>query len=179
MILKKLFNKLYVFYLNSLFSTIDLKKGTVIDHRCEIEQKNNICIGKKSVLYKSITIYKHEEGHLNIGKFSHIAPYGYFLMEKQNLTIGDNVAIGPFCSIFCSTNVISKDKHMLFKDSYLKGNVKIGDNVLIGTHCVILPNTEIEDNVVVAANSTVKGKLKSGFLYGGNPAVVIKALGDE
>ncbi|HIP14183.1 MAG TPA: transferase [Sulfurimonas autotrophica] len=65
---------------------------------------------------------------------------------------------------------------MLFKDSYVKGDVKIGNNVLIGTHCVILPNTIIEDNVVVAANSTVKGQLKSGFLYGGNPVTIIKAL---
>ncbi len=176
---KKILNILNLKYLTLFYKTIKLEKGAFLDYRCEIEQKNNIYIGKKSILYKNITIYKHEEGYLNIGDFSHIAPYGYILMNKENVTIGNNVAIGPFCSIFCSTNSIPKDKKMLFKDSYIKGDVEIGNNVLIGTHCVILPNTEIEDNVVVAANSTVKGKLKSGFLYGGNPAVVIKALGDE
>ena len=162
-----------------LYKTIKLGVDTVIDYRCEIEQKNNISIGNKSILYKNITIYKQIEGQLNIGNFSHIAPYGYFLMEKQNLTIGDNVAIGPFCSIFCSTNSIPNDKEVLFKDSYDKGDVQIGNNVLIGTHCVILPHTVIEDNVVIAANSTVKGTLQSGFLYGGNPTRMIKALRDE
>ena len=177
-IVKKLLNKLHTIYLHTCFFTIELKQGVVIDYRCEIEQKNNIFIGKKSILYKNITIYKHKEGKLRIGDFSHIAPYGYFLMEKQSLTIGDNVAIGSFCSLFCSTNSIPEDRNILFKDSYVKGDVKIGNNVLIGTHCVILPNTVIEDNVVVAANSTVKGELQSGFLYGGNPVRKIKALKD-
>ncbi len=136
-------------------------------------------IGQKSILYKHITIYKHKEGKLNIGHFSHIAPYGYILMDQQKLIIGDNVAIGPFCAIFCSTNSISKDKEILFKDSYAKGDVIVGSNVFIGSHCIILPDTVIEDNVVIAANSTVKGALQSGFLYGGNPAKMIKALENE
>ena len=166
-------------YLTLFYRTIKLGKGSIIDYRCEIEEKNNICIGKKSIFYKHITCYKRQEGSLIIGDFSHMAPYGYFLIQKQNVTIGNNVAIGPYSSIFCSTNSIPKDSNTLFKDSYVKGDVKIGNNVLIGAHCVILPNTIIEDNVVIAANSTVKGKLQSGFLYGGNPAVAIKALEDE
>ena len=161
------------------YKTIELEKNTIIDYRCEIEQKNNITIGKNSILYKHTTLYKNKEGHFSIGDFSHIAPYGYLLIEKQNLHIGNNVAIGPYCSMFCSANAIPKEKNILFKDSYAKGDITIGDNVLIGTHCVILPRANIEDNVVVAANSTVKGKLQSGFLYGGNPAVAIKALEDE
>ena len=147
--IKKTLNILYGKYLTICHRTIKLGRNTVIDHRCEIEQKNNISIGKKSILYKNITIYKQKDGQLNIGNFTHIAPYGYFLMEKQNLTIGDNVAIGPHCSLFCSTNSIPGDRNILFKDSYVKGDVKIGNNVLIGTHCVILPSTVIEDNVVV------------------------------
>lgn len=176
---KKILNRLNSKYLNLFYETINLEKGVILDYRCDIEQKNNITVGEKSVLYKNTTIYKHKEGQLNIGSFSHIAPYGYFLMEKQNLTIGNNVAIGPFCSIFCISNTISEDKGILFKDSYRKGDIEIGNNVLIGAHCVILPNTVIKDNVVIAANSTVKGQLKSGFLYGGNPATIIKALADE
>lgn len=177
--LKKVYNKLNTIYLRNMCKKMYLENNVVVDYRCEIEQKNNISIGKKSILYKHVTIYKSEEGHLSIGSFSHIAPYGYILMAKQCVTIGNNVAIGPFCSIFCSTNSMPEDKEILFKDSYIKGNVDIGNNVLIGAHCVILPNTVIEDNVVIAANSTIKGQCKSGFLYGGNPATMIKALDHE
>ena len=161
-----------------LYQTLSLSKGVIIDYRCDIEQKNNIIIGKNSILYKNITIYKQEEGYVNIGNFSHIAPYGYFLIEKQKLTIGDNVAIGAFCSIFCSSNAISCEKNTLFKDSYVKGDVRIGNNIFIGAQCVVLPNTIIEDNVVVAANSTVKGRLEAGCLYGGNPARKIRMLNE-
>ena len=173
--IKKIINYMYVEYLK-LHKTINLSQRVMIDYRCEIEQKNHITIGEKSILYKNITIYKHKEGNLKIGSFSHIAPYGYFLLEKQRLVIGDNVAIGPFCSIFCSTNTISKDKTIQFRDRYLKGDVEIGNNVLIGAQCVILPNTVIEDNVVIAVHSTAKGRLKSGYLYGGNPAKSIKNI---
>jgi len=175
-LLRKVYNKIYKWYLDSFNRSIFLGEESQIDYRCEIEQKNNITIGKKSILYKNITIYKQREGTFLLGDFSHIAPYGYFLIQKQNLTIGSNVAMGPYCSIFCSTNSIPEDRNILFKDSYVKGDVKIGNNVLIGAHCVILPNTVIEDNIVVAANSTIKGQLESGFLYGGNPVRKIKAL---
>lgn len=177
-IIKKILNILHSKYLTLFYRTIKLGRNTVIDHRCEIEQKNNISIGKKSILYKSITIYKQIDGQLNIGDFSHIAPYGYFLIQNKNLTIGDNVAVGPYCTIFCSTNSIPNDKKVLFKDSYDEGDVQIGNNVLIGTHCIVLPHTVIEDDVVIAANSTIKGKLESGFLYGGNPAKKIKVLNE-
>lgn len=176
---KKLLNKLYTAFLHLCHRNVTIGKDSCIDYRSEIEQKNNISIGQKSILYKNITIYKHKEGYLNIGAFSHIAAYGYFLIEKQKLTIGNNVAIGPFCSVFCNTNAIPTDKDILFKDSYVRGNVEIGNNVLIGAHCVILPNSVIKDNVVIAANSTVKGEFESGFLYGGNPATMIRALAHE
>ena len=55
-----------------------------------------------------------------MGSFSHIAPYGYLLIEKQNLHIGNNVAIGPYCSIFCSTNTIPEDDNLqnILKEMY-------------------------------------------------------------
>ena len=174
-VMKKILNYTYIQYLRCHKSVI-LHQGTVIDYRCEIEEKSNITMGQKSILYKHVTIYKSIEGIVHIGDFSHVAPYGYFLIGKQKLHIGNNVAIGPFCSIFCSSNDIPANKDILFKDSYKKADVNIGNNVFIGAQCVILPGTVIEDNVAVAAHSTVKGILKSGYAYGGNPAVVIKKV---
>ena len=174
--LVKLLNKIYVKYLKQFYGTVDLGKHVMIDYRCEISHKKNISIAENSILYKHTTIYKHKEGYFKMGEFSHVAPYGYFLIEKQHLSIGNNVTIGPFCSIFCSSNSIPLEQGILFKESYNKGDVSIGDNVFIGAQCVILPGTVIENNVVVAANSTVKGTLLSGYIYGGNPARKIKKV---
>lgn len=149
-------------------------KHSQIDHTVEITNKKAVSIGENSIIYKACTIYLSKSGYFSIGNHSHIAPYGYFLVQDQLLNIGHNVAIGPFCSFFCVSN--GTHSTLLFKDQYEKGNIQIGNNVFIGAHCVILPGTTISDNVVVAANSVVKGYLESGFLYAGSPAKAVKKL---
>lgn len=176
MLIKKICNRLFRLVLNVFYKNINISKGSIIDIRCEIEKKSNIYMGEQSIIYKNATIYKHEDSIFKIGKNSHIAPFGYFLMDRFDITIGNSVAIAKNCSFFCVTNSIPSNSSILFKDSYNKGDITIGDNVFIGANCVILPNTIVEDNVVIGANSVVKGKLKSGFIYGGNTAKMIKRV---
>lgn len=175
MLLKKILSKLFTKFI-SLLPNTTIQSGVFIDYRCEIEGKNNIFIGKNSKLYKNSTIYKKDEGKFVMGEDSHIAPFGYMLIDSENLSIGSNVAIAKNCSFFCVTNAISEDKNILFKDNYKRGSITIGDNVFIGTNCVILPDSFIENNVVVGANSTVKGRLESGYIYGGNPVKKVKRI---
>lgn len=149
-------------------------KHTQIYHSVEISNAKGFSIDENSIIYKACTIYLSSGGHFSLGNHSHIAPYGYFLIQDQKLIIGNNVAIGPFCSFFCVSN--GTKSTTLFKDQYEKGDIQIGNNVFIGAQCVILPGTVINDNVVVAANSVVKGILESGFLYAGSPAKPVKKL---
>jgi len=110
-----------------------------------------------------------------MGNDSHAAPYGYFLVEEMSIEIGNDVAIGPFCSFFCKSNALSPDKP-LFRENYDKGDIIIGNNVFIGAQSVILPGTIIGDNVILAANSVARGKLEDNTMYGGTPCRVIKKL---
>ena len=50
----------------------------------------------------------------------------------------------------------------------------IGNNVWIGRGCIVLHGSVIEDDVIVAANSVVKGHLIKGYIYGGSPAKILK-----
>ncbi len=153
---------------------IRIGKYSQIYHNVEITNAKAVNIGENSIIYKACTIYLSPGGYFSMGNHSHIAPYGYLLIQDQLLSIGHNVAIGPFCSFFCVSNGIQSA--FLFKDQYIKGNIQIGNNVFIGAHCVLLPGTTISDHVVVAANSVVKGNLESGFLYAGSPAKPVKKL---
>jgi maltose O-acetyltransferase len=54
--------------------------------------------------------------------------------------------------------------------------IKIGNNVWIGKNCLIFPGSKIEDNVVIGANSIVKGNCEANSLYVGNPAYLKKKL---
>ncbi|MDD2367844.1 MAG: acyltransferase [Sulfuricurvum sp.] len=174
--IKTMLTRLYTLALKYLYPGIRIGDKCRIDYRVELNKKSNIILKDNTSLYKNITIYKDDCGRLEIGHSSHIAPYGYFLIEEQQISIGDNAAIGPFCSFFCVTNHISEDPNKLHTDTYQKGTIVIGNNVFIGAHCVILPNTVVEDNAVIAANSTVKGVIKNGWLYGGNLAQPSKEL---
>lgn len=177
MYLKKICTKIYTLYVQSF--SCKLSRQVIIDYRCELQSKNNIVIGAKSVLYKHVTIYKNKKGIFRLGVSSHIAPYGYFLIADQKIRIGNHVAIARNCAFFCSTNSIPKGQSIFFKDTYETGDITLGDNILMGANCVVLPGTVIEDNVVIAANSTVKGHLEQGCLYGGNPVKMIKKVWNE
>ncbi|MEE4256316.1 MAG: acyltransferase [Bacteroidales bacterium] len=152
-----------------------LKSGSLVHYRSEIRCRHKVMLGERSILYKKQSIYIGRNGRLNIGMDSHIAPYGYLLIEDRSISIGDDVAIGPFCSFFCSSNSYSAEKP-LFRDNYDKGDISIGNNVFIGAQSVILPGTIIGNNIIVAANSVVKGKLEDGWLYAGSPCKPIKKL---
>lgn len=150
-------------------------KGSLIHCKSDISGRKNISIGDHSILYKNISLYVGKQGKFSMLGHSHIAPYGYFLIENNSISIGKDVAIGPFCSFFCSSNSHSPEKP-LFRENYEKGDIRIGNNVFIGAQTVILPHTQIDDDVIIAANSVVKGKLESGYIYGGTPCKPIKKL---
>ena len=153
-------------------------KGSTIHYCSDITCRRNIAIGNRSILYKKLSIYLGKKGKFTMGNHSHIAPYGYFLIEDKTVAIGDDVAIGPFCSFFCSSNTYSAEKP-LFRENYEKGDIRIGNNVFIGAQSVILPGSDIQDNVIIAANSVVRGTLESGWMYGGSPCKPIKKLSED
>lgn len=56
------------------------------------------------------------------------------------------------------------------------GAIEIGNNVFVGSRSTILPDTKIEDNVIIGAGSLVVSSiLRSGGVYAGVPA---KRIGD-
>lgn len=149
--------------------------GSSISYKSDITNRQNIILGNHSTIYKNTSIYLYKNGAFRLGHDSHIAPYGYFLIGANLMEIGNDVAIGPFCSFFCLSNSYS-NKNVLFRENYLNKDIKIGNNVFVGSHCVFLPGTVVEDNVIVAANSVISGLLKKGYIYGGSPAKQIKKI---
>lgn len=150
-------------------------KNSVIDYRCDFPKAKGVILGDKSVIYKNVTFYNNGNGQLKLGNKSHIAPFGYILTVNNQVNIGNDVAIGPFCSFFCHSNSIATEGK-LFRETYLDGDINIGNNVFIGAQTVIMPGTVIGDNVAIGANSVVKGTLESGFLYAGSPVKKIRKL---
>ena len=154
---------------------VEISPGARLDSSVDIQNPQNAKIGKASILYKNISLYIGNSGAFTIGEHSHIAPFGYLLIDKNKIVMGDHVAIGPFCTFICHSNHFEGD-NKLYSKNYLDGDISIGNNVFMGAQCTILPGTIIDDNVVIASNSVVKGHLESNTVYGGSPAKKIKSL---
>lgn len=170
--MKRILNKIYTIYCRLRGSRLGNKSS--VNWHCDFHSFKGITLGENSTLYKNLNIY-NKGGLFSMGSNSHVAPFGYFLIESQTVNIGNEVAIGPYCSFFCVSNTPNGESK-LFIENYISGNINIGNNVFIGSHCVILPGTTIQDNTIIAANSVVKGHLDTGFIYGGSPAKKIKKI---
>ncbi|MDY0744287.1 acyltransferase [Paucibacter sp. R3-3] len=133
-------------------------------------------IGAGSTVYRRVQLLATGAGRFTIGTRSHIAPDGYLLIGGQRLTIGDDVAIGPGLMLFCESNAIGYEFDRLHRECYERADVSIGSNVFIGARVTVLPGSRIDDGVVVAAHSLVRGRLESGWVYGGVPARPIRLL---
>ena len=94
---------------------------------------------------------------------------------NAGITIGNNVVISYDVKLLTGGLIIG-DKKNPFQRSHQFKSISIGDNVWIGGGCIILAGVNVDSNVVIAANSLVNKDLKSGYIYGGQPAKIIKEL---
>lgn len=129
------------------------------------------------------------------------------LLEKQKISIADNVWIGHYCLIDGIGNVeISEGVHIashsvVYSHSshnsirllgkkyihipteerigYILKKVKIGPYSFIGTSCVILPGTILGKGCVVAAGSVVKGSFSDFSIVAGSPAIKVGDVRDR
>ncbi len=65
------------------------------------------------------------------------------------------------------------------KDNITTEPITIGNDVWIGFGCIVLKRAQIDNGVIIASGSVVKGKLKPFSLYAGNPIRLIKKLENE
>lgn len=136
---------------------------------------NNIKIGRDSAIYSRVIIEISEAAILTIGN-NFTLSYGSLVACRQQISIGDNVMIGEYCSLRDTTHNHA-DKNLPFcKQGDSSTPISIGNNVWIGRGCIILPGAVIENNIIIAANSVVRGHLTGGFVYAGAPAKDLKAL---
>lgn len=96
------------------------------------------------------------------------------------ITIGARCVITQNCCFLThdfsfTTGLIAKGEKLSI-DICTKGKIELRTNIFIGMNSLILPNTIIEDNVIIGAGSIVKGHIKANGVYAGNPAKYICSI---
>ena len=155
------------FYFGS--SRIKIEKNVTIKGFCK-----NSDFGDDIIFYSNSIIELQRDANLKIG--SHVIfSFGSLLSCSKSIQIGNDVQIGEYTSIRDTTHDYTDYGQPMMNNSDISLPIVIGNNVWIGRNCLISPGTVIEDDVVIGANTVVKGYLKANHIYAGNPMKEIKS----
>lgn len=124
---------------------------------------------------KEITIGKNFYSNIH---FSFIA--------GNTVEIGDNVFIGPYCtlatgmhSLVADERRITADKNGVAHDFEYGKPIKIGNDVWLASNVTICGGVTIGDGSVIGAGSVVTKNIPSGVLAAGNPCRVIREITEK
>ena len=121
--------------------------------------------------------------HIKMGSYSY-ANCNFTVLDENIVTIGDNVFIGPNCSILTALHPLChEDRNIFFNEKIgcdtnleYSAPVTIEDNCWIGGSVTILANVTVGEGCVIGAGSVVTKSIPPFSLAFGNPCKVIRPI---
>lgn len=95
--------------------------------------------------------------------------------DLGGLDIADDVMIGPNVNIITSSHPVEPSKR---RDFVVAKPILIERNVWIAAGATVIGGVTVGENSVVAAGAVVTRDVPPNTLVGGNPAGIIRSLGD-
>ena len=103
--------------------------------------------------------------------------YGCVMLDVAPIRIGSACQLATNVQLLTATHPVDPEARRL---GWEYGEpITIGDNVWLGGGVVVCPGVEIGDDTVVGAGAVVTRDLPSGVVAVGNPARVLREIGDE
>jgi acetyltransferase-like isoleucine patch superfamily enzyme len=125
-------------------------------------------LGGYSFIYKGV-YFEHCYG-IDAGNNLHVSA-GAVLYGRGGLTIGDDVMIGHYATIYSSQHQWEGDPSLpMIRQGHKPAPVWIGNDVWIGAHAVVLPGVRIATGTVVAAGAVVTHDTEEYSIVAGTPA---------
>ena len=156
-------------------ANINLGDSVEIDPSSSI---NNVIFGDNVKIAKRCSVYGSPENLLEIGENSYVGMNSIVNGFSAKLKIGKNVSIAQNVNIMVDSGPnASPAMQRVFPIE--KGPVAIGNNCWIGASAIIMPNVNLGEFCIVAANSYVNTSFPAFSIIGGIPARRIRTFTEE
>ncbi|GAB4234902.1 MAG: hypothetical protein Tsb0034_08810 [Ekhidna sp.] len=97
-----------------------------------------------------------------------------WIIARRKITISEGSQIAEHTSIRDNDHVYGVSS--ITESGFNLSEVFIGKNVWLGSKTTVIKGSVINDNVVVGANSVVRGVLDANSVYAGIPTIKIKSF---
>lgn len=162
------------------------KKGAELSIGDNVTIKSSFLSNLVGLYSKTIIVTRAPGAYIRIG--NNVGMSGVTIYARKGIEIGENTAIGGNTKILDNDfhpieaearNKLLADKNGGDSDLVPAKPIKIGKNCFIGCNAIILKGTELGDGCVVGAGAVVSGKFEADSVIVGNPARVIKKVGES
>lgn len=162
------------------------KKGAELTIGDNVTIKSSFLSNLVGLYSKTIIVTRAPGAYIRIG--NNVGMSGVTIYARKGIEIGENTAIGGNTKILDNDfhpieaearNKLLADKNGGDSDLVPAKPIKIGKNCFIGCNAIVLKGTELGDGCVVGAGAVVSGKFEADSVIVGNPARVIKKVGES
>ena len=158
----------------ALHNCLNVGTNVYIDTDVKIlRHRNNISIGSEVILKAGTRICSaQQDAVIEIGDWTTIG-FHTFIFASQNISIGRNCLIAPFCYIVDANHQIASGE-LIRKQALSVSEIKIGNDVWLGANVTVLPGVTIGDGAVIGAGSVVNKNIPKNAIAAGVPVKILK-----
>jgi len=154
------------------------RDGVIIRRNCFLSVAEKWDIGAGSVIQSNCTISAREigfGGSFAVGERG-VVGESSLIDTTGGATIGNDVAIGPYCIIYSHDHEPETNAAAVWKGRIKLEPVKIGNGAWVGARVTILPGVNIGERAIIGAGSVVTHDVPANSLAVGVPAKVLKSF---
>lgn len=162
------------------------KGGATLKIGDHVTIKSSLLSNLVGLYSRTIIVTRASEAVIEIG--DNVGISGATIYARKGIYIGENTCVGGNCKILDNDfHPIDAEERLRLLNDVHGGDaadliptreIHIGKNCFLGCNSIILKGTVLGDGCVVGAGAVVSGKFEDNCVIAGNPARVIKKLGE-